>query len=289
MKKLDGLPFNQPNGMLLGISDKEFSQLSHLIYKKFGIHLTERKRTLLVSRLQKKILFDGFTSFQDYYEAILADRSQRFLVELVNLITTNTTFFYREKPHFDFFVQTALPEFEKRLKTEKRNDVRVWTAGCSTGEEPYLLAILMEEYFGASYARWDAGVLATDISHRTIEKAQTGLYSRESVKPIPGELIRKYFDKVNSDKWKVKKRVIEDVTFRRFNLMNKHFPFKKAFHVIFCRNVMIYFDEPTRVELIQKFHALLEPGGYFVIGHSESLGRRQNLFKYIQPSVYQKF
>lgn len=275
-------------GYLMAISDQEFDAMRQLIYRRFGINLTDQKRSLLVGRLQKLLRGSGFSTFQDYYQHLINDKSERALSDLVDRISTNHTFFNRESDHFSYFMDTALPEVVAKLKKEGRRDLRVWCAGCSSGEEAYMLLMLMREFLGAEYSRWDAGVLATDISDRVLSIAKEGVYPEERLASLPGHLKTKYFRPVGQGQWQVQEALRREGTFRRFNLMNEHFPFKKAFQVIFCRNVMIYFDQATRENLVRKFHQFTEPGGYLFIGHSESLGRSQSLYRYLMPAAYRK-
>jgi chemotaxis protein methyltransferase CheR len=272
---------------LMQLTDEEFNLIRALVYERFGINLTEAKRSLVVGRLQKTLRQLGFVSFMQFYEYLIQDKSGAALDALINQISTNHTFFYREGAHFVYFRETVLPEMKARLLREQRRDFRVWCAGCSSGEEAYTIVIELMEYFRGEYSLWDAGVLATDISTKALNKAAAGIYPHENVRNTPA-YARQYFRKKQDDLWEVSAAIKKEVTFRRFNFMNKTFPFKKLFHVIFCRNVMIYFDQATRAGLIERFHACLEPGGYFFIGHSESLGREQGLFEYIMPAVYRK-
>lgn len=282
---------NKDSGMTdIGISmnDQEFQILSSLVYDKYGIHLVPEKRTMIAVRLQKTLRNLDLPTFTMYYKYLLADTNGDALTEFVNRITTNHTFFYRENEHFDFLVRRALPDILGKLQKERNHDVRVWSAGCSSGEEPYTLAMLMLEYFGSQYGMWDVGVLATDISEKVLKIARTGVYSNERIASLPATLRSKYFRQITEDDWEISKQVKGEVLFRRFNLMNEQFPFKKPFHVIFCRNVMIYFDQPTRDALIEKFYHALTPGGYLFVGHSETLGRSHTLFEYIMPAVYKR-
>jgi len=273
---------------MMRISDEEFQLMRDLIYERFGINLTEQKRSLLVGRLQKLLRKEGFDSFRRYYEALKSDRSEQGLSTLVDLISTNHTYFNREAAHFDFFAQTALPTVVERLRKHGRHDIRIWCAGCSSGEEPYTLQMLMMERLGGDYRNWDAGILATDISERALDTARRGVYPAERVQALPEPLRRKYFRQIGPDQYEVAQAVRDEVLFRRFNLMNSQFPFKKPFQIIFCRNVMIYFDQPTREALVQRFHQFTDPGGYLFIGHSETLGRKQGIYHYLQPALYQK-
>jgi len=275
-------------GTAMGISDREFRLIRNLVYERFGINLTPEKRTLLVGRLRKLLRKQGFGSFQDYYKYLLADRTGHALDSLVNRISTNFTFFYRESDHFTFFLSPVLPEMVKRVSGEKHQDLRVWCAGCSSGQEPYTLAMLLREHFGERYAMWKAGLLATDISAKALETAVRGVYPEEALEKLPRPLKRRYFRKAGDGEYGVTDDIKREITFRRFNLMNKRFPFKKPFHVIFCRNVMIYFDQPTRDALTRRFYENMVPGGYLFIGHSETLGREQSLYEYVKPAVYRR-
>jgi len=273
---------------LITITDKEFQLFRDFIYDHFGINLTEAKRALLVNRLQKILKREAFKSFEAYYQAIQTDSSGFGISELIDAVSTNHTFFFREKIHFDFLLEKALPQIVSRLSRSDSRDLRVWCAAASTGEEPYVLAMLLHEYLGTEYRRWSAGVLATDISHRALEIAAKGIYSAERVEQIPAPYKAYYFERSGADEYRVKELLKKDVLFRRFNLMNPTFPFKKPFQVIFCRNVMIYFDHPTRNNLVNKLYQFTEPGGYLFIGNAESLDRGNCPFRYVAPSVYQR-
>ncbi|WP_291316107.1 protein-glutamate O-methyltransferase CheR [Desulfuromonas sp.] len=275
-------------GPLMPISDREFQLLRDLIYERFGINLTDQKRSLLVSRLQKILRGTGFGSFQDYYEYLVKTQDRKAFSQLIDLVSTNHTYFNREKAHFDYFLKTALPAVVEQLKKENRRDLRIWCAGCSSGEEAYMLLMLMFEFFGSEYSQWDAGLLATDISERILATAQAGIYPEERVSQLPEQMKRKYFRRLADGTWQAGDRLKQEATFRRLNLMNERFPFKKPFQIIFCRNVMIYFDGPTREALVKRFHQSTDPGGYLFIGHSETLGRDQSLYRYLMPAAYRK-
>lgn len=270
------------------ITDEEFKQLRDLVYKNIGINLTEEKRNLLMGRLQKILRKLGYTNFNSYYNYVISDKTGDALSELANSISTNHTFFYREKDHFEYFLNHVLPEFSRKINLEGSHDFRIWSAGCSSGEEPYNLVMLMKEFFGNDYKKWDAGILATDISEKALSTARQGIYSDDRIRYLPDSYKKKYLKKIDANNWLVNDDVRNEVTFRRFNLMNEVFPFKKKFHVIFCRNVMIYFDEPTRITLVNKFYDLLVPGGYLFIGHSETLKREVHEFQFVMPALYRK-
>ena len=270
------------------VTDEEFILIRDLIYKNIGINLTEEKRSLVNGRLQKILRKLNFKTFKEYYQFLINDKSGEALSELANVISTNHTFFGREIDHFEYFVDIVLPEIEARAKKTNNFDIRVWSAGCSSGEEPYTLVMLMMEYFGKEYNKWKVGVLATDISLTVLERAKKGIYPDERVQPLPDIFKKKYFKHLPTGEWEVIDALKREVTFRRFNLMNEKFPFKSPFDVIFCRNVMIYFDEPTRERLVDKFYQFTAPNGYLFIGHSETLNRTKTKYVYLKPAVYKK-
>ncbi len=287
-----GKKINQPEIVVacasIKITSDEFNLLRSLVYERFGIHLSDEKRALLVGRLQTALPELGFCSFKEYYHYLITDNTNRGINDLINRISTNFSYFYRESTHFDFFSHSAFPELVKRLKEQKNRDIRIWTAGCSTGEEPYMLLMLMMEGLGLDYCNWNAGLLATDISERVLEVANEAVYPMDRISRVPANLRERYFQSAGVGFVAVKDNIRRELTLRRFNLMTRNFPFKKPFQMIFCRNVMIYFDEPTRKALVERFHRSLEPGGYLFIGHSETLGRDQRLYRYIMPACYQK-
>lgn len=271
------------------INDEEFKLLRDFVYNNIGINLTDEKRTLLMGRLQKILRKHKLSSFKDYYQFIVDDKTGDALSELADTISTNHTFFGREKDHFDYFLSKVLPEIEARCKQNGTRDFRVWSAGCSTGEEPYTLVMLMMEYFKSDYPKWTAGVLATDISSSVLAKAKIGIYTNERVSSMPEHLVKKYFKpQLPNGDWEVIDAVKKEVVYKRLNLMNPVFPFKKQFDCIFCRNVMIYFDSPTRKVLVEKFYQSVVDRGYLFIGHSETLKREGTDFEFILPAVYQK-
>ena len=271
------------------LSMEEFDLIRKLVYDRFGIHLNEQKKSLVVERLQKTLRTGQFESFRAYYDYVMRDRSGKALLELVDRISTNHTHFFREKDHFVFMQTTWLPALKKAAQTAgKKKDIRIWSAGCSSGEEPYTIAMLLADQFEIDGSGWDIGILATDISTTVLEKAQAGLYSDTQLEQVPDVFKRKFFCPTGEGLYTVTPAIKELVMFRRLNLMNKEYPFKGQFQIVFCRNVMIYFDEPVRNELLQRYHRYLEPDGYLFIGHSESIGRDNKYFRFIRPAIYQK-
>ena len=273
---------------LIDISDSEFKQISELVYEKFGIHLTEKKRVLVRGRLNKLLRQMGYNNFETYYNSIMNDPSGAGLLELVDKISTNHTYFFREKDHFDFLEKRVLPAIAQQLESEGSKDLRLWCAGCATGEEAYTLAIVLAEFFGPHYFNDGPPILATDISRTALEKAMLGAYGKERIDQIPRGLLHKYFVLNEAGGYSVKDVLKNMVLFKRLNFKRESFPFRKQFHTIFCRNVMIYFDQPTKETLVQKFGGVLNDSGYLFIGHSETLGRENLDFQYIQPAVYIK-
>jgi chemotaxis protein methyltransferase CheR len=270
---------------MLQITETEFKQLSDFIKHNYGINLRKEKMSLLTGRLHNILVQNNLSSFSDYYNYIVSDKTGRAVKTLVDKITTNHTYFMREVDHFDYFRDKLLPYFSKTLKDK---DLRTWSAGCSSGEEPYTLAMIIDEYFGAEKKLWDTKILATDISGKVLDKAKKAIYNSDSIASLPAHWKLNYFQKIDTEKSILVDKIRNEIIYRRLNLMDETFPFKKRFHVIFCRNVMIYFNNNTKMELVRKFYNLMEPGGYLFIGHSETIDRDSGLYKYIRPSVYQK-
>lgn len=270
---------------MLKMTDMEFDQLAIYIRNNYGIKLCKEKKPLAVGRLSNVLHKLNLKSFSQYYDYIISDKTGEAANELVNRITTNHTFFMREKEHFFYLKDEILPYLSKTLKYK---DIRTWSAGCSTGEEPSTIAMIMDEYFREEKIYWDTKILATDISGKVLEIARKGEYSNEKISVLPANWRMHYFNKVNMQNSILIDKIRNDVVYRKFNLAEGNFPFKKKFHIIFCRNVMIYFDDQARKSLIQKFYNITEPGGFLFIGHSESINREEIKYKYIMPAVYRK-
>lgn len=270
---------------MITITRKEFKQIATYIKTYYGIYLKEEKQALLIGRLQNVLIENGFHDFSEYYEYIVSDKTGMAATTLINKITTNHTFFMREEEHFHYFKEKTLPDITKQAKDK---DLRIWSAGCSSGEEPYTLLMFIDEFFGKEKIFWDAKILATDISSKVLDKATKGVYSKQQIATLKANWKINYFTKYDKENFVITDELKNEVIFRKFNLMEKSFPFKRKFHVIFCRNVMIYFDRQTKRDLINKFYDSMEYGGYLFIGHSESLERDQTRFQYVMPSVYRK-
>ncbi len=270
------------------ITEKEFKQISTLLYKNFGINLTDKKQTLVRGRLNKIIRTKGYNTFTNYYNAIQADKSGMLQIELADHLSTNHSYFFRENEHFKYLTINTFPEIERLNILKGPSELRMWCAGCAAGEEPYTLAILLKEYFGNKLIGTKPVILATDISTTALSIAKSGIYSEDKLKSMPAKYLDKYFNKIGDGKYSVKTSLRNLILFKRLNLMRDTFPFKNKFHIIFCRNVMIYFDKETRETLISKYHRNLADNGILFIGHSETIGRNSSQFKYIIPAVYRK-
>lgn len=267
------------------ITDSEFKRMSGYIRENYGINLKEEKLSLITARLSGVLIQKNMDSFTEYFNYVISDRTGEAVTDLINRITTNHTFFMREVEHFNYFKSYVLPYLKNTVKDK---DLRIWSAGCSTGEEPYTIAMILDEFFSREKFLWDTKVLATDISSNVLEKAEKGIFSNEVVLPLPAYWKQLYLDWYDDNNSIITDKLRNEVIFRKLNLMDEVFPFKRKFHVIFCRNVMIYFDNITRKNLINKFYDSLDDGGFLFIGHSESVNRGETNFKYIMPAVYRK-
>ena len=272
------------------ITEVEFQKLAEYIQRNYGIYLKKEKMALITGRLGNVLLAKNMKNFSEYFAYIISDQSGQAAVELMNKITTNHTFFMREEEHFSYLQNVALPYLTKSVKDK---DLRIWSAGCSSGEEPYTIAMILDDYFGKDKIWWDTKVLATDISSNVLEEARKGQYTNEDIAHLPPQWRQKYFNCIMSGSdsrecAELCQKIRNEVIFRKFNLMESVFPFKRKFHVIFCRNVMIYFDTETKKRLVDKLYDLTEDGGFLFIGHSESLNREQTRYKYIMPALYRK-
>lgn len=275
-------------GGIININDHEFALISRLVFEKFGINLTDKKKSLVQGRLNKLIKELGLRSFREYYDYVTKDVTGKSLTVLIDKISTNHSYFFRESSHFDFMIRTALPEIIHRKETKMSKKLRIWCAGCAAGEEPYSISILLSEFFGSQIDEWDLGILATDISLTVLNQALTGIYTKEKLRDVPVGLVKKYFIEGTGDEMKVEQSVRKRILFKRMNLMDSQFPIKNPFDIIFCRNVMIYFDQNTRNQLVSKFYEYTLKEGYLFIGHSESIPRDATRYRFIKPAIYKK-
>ncbi len=274
---------------IVQISQKEFQMIAELVYEKFGIHLTDKKISLVQGRLNKVLRRKEMNSFAEYFQALKDDASGIMLTELIDRISTNHTYFFREPAHFELLQERALDDVNSRLLGGQTQNLRLWCAGCATGEEAYTLAIVLREHFTELPVKpAHPLILATDISTEALSHAQQGCYEAGRLEMVPSKLIGRYFDRLADGRLAAKPALKNLILFRRLNFMSERFPFKNRFHIVFCRNVMIYFDQPTKNLLIRKFHGVMHDAGYLFIGHSESITRTSDEFSYIAPAAYQR-
>jgi len=266
------------------ITDSEFNRIVQYVRKNYGIDLSQKK-TLVVGRLDNYLVRNGYSGYSDYMAKVEENPGGEEARNLINVLTTNHTYFMRESEHFDFMKNVALPWAKSKAMNTK--DLRVWCGASSTGEEPYTLAMIIKDFFGVEGSAWDTRLLATDISMRVLNHASKGVYLREDVDPLPVNWKRHYFKQISQEEFRVKDELKKQVIFKQFNLMDP-ITFKKRFHIVFLRNVMIYFQDDTKYQLIQRIYDHMEPGGYLFIGLTERLDRQMVKFNYVQPSIYRK-
>ncbi|MGE5609832.1 MAG: CheR family methyltransferase [Bacillota bacterium] len=271
------------------LSDRDFHRISDVVYRYCGINLHEGKRELVRARIAKRLRCTGFERSADYLDQVLADEQGEEFTHLIDCLSTNLTSFYRESVHFDYLRERLLPELLDRKRRAGVNRIRAWSAGCSSGEEPYTLAIELLSNTNDAQG-WDVRILATDISVRVLKMAQAGMYDAARVEAVPPLLRQKYLIPARRDgqtMYQVAPAAQRLIRFARLNLMET-WPFSGPFDFIFCRNVMIYFDKPTQQTLVNRFWECLEKGGVLFTGHSESLTGIAHKFRYVQPTVYAK-
>jgi chemotaxis protein methyltransferase CheR len=278
------------SGFMAAIECAQYEFIRQLVYDQSRINLGPDRKELVSSRLRKRLRALNLDSIGDYCDLLRSPQGAEEVTGLLDVISTNVTDFFREAKHFDFLTKTALPQWQQDRKGSPAEKFMVWSAACSSGEEPYTIALVLAEYFRTRPGGgW--GILGTDISSRMLERAQQAIYLRERVAVPQNELLPRYFQKGGGD-WeghlRVKNSLREHVEFRRLNLTQGPYANVGMFHAIFCRNVMIYFDRKTQEQLIPRLTEHLMPGGHLFVGHSESLIGVQHGLKTIQPSVYRK-
>lgn len=267
------------------MTDEEFFRIHTFLKQRYGIDMSKKKE-IVTGRLENYIHRQGFQSYDEYLNAVETDHTGEMEKELVNLLTTNHTFFMREFEHFEFLRDVVLPYL--RQKEAKRKDLAIWCGASSTGQEPYMLAMTLMDFFGLEHKEWDTQVLATDISTEVLQQAIRGVYKTEDIEELPTTWKRRFLRVMPDGKnWRMTEEVKKQVIFRQFNLMEP-FPFRRKMHVIFLRNVMIYFDHKTKRELVEKIYDVMEPGGYLFIGRTETLEREKIPLEMVQPSIFRK-
>ena len=247
------------------ISDADFHRMVTFIKSSYGIDLTQKKQ-LITGRLSPAIRKLGYKSFTEFVNHLLEKRDESEVTLVINKLTTNYTFFMREQEHLDYFYKNIIPELVRRHQRDKV--LSIWSAGCSSGEEPYNISMLLFDYLGPQAKDWDTRILATDISAQALSKARKGVYDLPDT--IPPDWKKKYFTANSDGSYTVAPAVRNNVIFQPFNLMEP-IAFRRKFDLIFCRNVMIYFDQPTKDALVRRFYDATVPGGYLLISYSENL------------------
>ena len=265
------------------IDKQTFDRFRKLIYRESGITLKENKESLVSARVAKRMRVLNIATYREYLDYVSRDKDGNELIHLLDAISTNVTHFFREERHFE-----VLADLARQWESEGRRSLRLWCAACSTGEEPYSLAMTRHE---ALKDPRDAKIIASDISTKVLEKAQRGIYEARHMENVPHMLLARYFQKGcgRADGLYRVKAVLRDmVIFRRINLIAPPYPVRGPLDIIFCRNVMIYFDNTIRKQLLSSMHEMLRPGGYLIVGHAESLSGMLSPFKSVEPSVYIK-
>lgn len=269
--------------------DSVFTRLSDFIYSQYGIKMPPAKKVMLQSRLQRRLKELKMTNYEQYCDFVFSKEGEAMeLVHMIDVVTTNKTDFFREPTHFDFLNQTVLPEFIANRKNP--GTLKIWSAGCSSGEEVYTLAIVISDFI-EKHRKFDFSILGTDISTRILQKAVDAVYSDERVVNIPLETKRKYFLR-SKDRQKPTVRVIAELRkktwYQRLNFMDAKYPIHDVFDIIFCRNVLIYFDRATQQKVINELCKHLKTGGYFFLGHSESITGMQVPLVQLKPTIFMK-
>jgi len=273
------------------LSARDSQRLRGWIYRECGIHLGAEKQLMLEARIRKRVRSLNMGTLSEYCSHVLAGNAgPDELIRLIDAVTTNKTDFFRENRHFEFLVQHALPSLDTEFGAGCRSVLQVWSAGCSTGEEPYTLAMVMSEY-AIAHPGFRFHILASDISTAVLEQAQRAVYKSDVVKPIAAELRRKYLLRSRDHalpQFRVAPEIRELVEFRRLNLMDQDLGIVEKQDAIFCRNVIIYFDRQTREAVLARLARQLRPGGYLFLGHSETLNGLDIPFTVVGPTVYRK-
>jgi chemotaxis protein methyltransferase CheR len=271
------------------LSTADFDRLRSLIHAECGIRLGPEKKTMLEIRLRRRLRHLQLSSYTEYCRYLFASASKNEeLVPLIDSVTTNKTDFFREPDHFEYLVSKALPNLD--LQTDATRKSLIWSAGCSSGEEPYTLAMVLSEY-AQDHPAFRFSVLATDICTTVLEKAGKGIFKTDVIRPVPAHLRKKYLMRSRdpaSDLVRVVPELRAKIEFRRINFMDADWPLPASPEIIFCRNVIIYFDRQTQVRLLEKLTRHLMPGGYFFSGHSESLQNMDLPLISVGPAVYRK-
>ena len=279
---MEGLPSPRPD-----IKVHEYRRLRDLVSQHFGIQLSEEKKVLVMNRMGNYLGMQGIRSYTEFLDRLDSDRQGELLDALASLLSTNHTYFFRDDAQFALLRDRVWPELEKEANRNGTRDLRIWCAASSTGEEAYSIVFSMLDYFGARYLSYKAGLLATDISTTALVQAVRGIYNEDRAAAVPESMRVRFMRKCADGGLEVLPEIRREVRFRKFNLMKPVFHFKKPFHVIFCRNVMIYFDAASRAALVKRLSDCLTPGGLLFVGAAEAL-HGEPLLEYVSPSIYRR-
>ena len=267
------------------MTDDELQRISVFMKNRYGLELGQKK-VIVNGRLENYVRQNGWHNYHEFMDAVESDITGFQEKTLVNFLTTNHTYFMREFEHFDYLKSVVLPWLKKKEAVGR--DLRIWCGAASTGEEPYMIAMVLEDFFGLEKNSWDKTILATDISTKVLQQAMLGIYTDEQLQNLPDHWKRRFFRMIDSSgQYQVTDELKKEVLFRQFNLMDP-FPFKRKMHVVFMRNVMIYFNDKTKRDLVKRIYDAMEPGGYFFIGTTETIDRSSTPFQIIQPSIFRK-
>ena len=270
------------------LEDKEYTRLSTFIMSQFGIKLPPNKKTLLQSRLQKRLKALHHDSFKEYVDYVFSSKGHNEEVaQMIDAVSTNKTDFFREPVHFDFLLNQGLNSY---LESSGKRKLSIWSAGCSSGEEPYSLAMTLKEY-SISQNLPDFNILATDISDSVLQHGQVGIYTDEKTQLIPLEYRHKYLLRGKNaymHKVRITSEIRQKIEFRKFNLLTTDYSMLGKFDIIFCRNVMIYFERDVQYRILKQFCRTLNAGGFLFLGHSESITGYSLPLKHIKPTIFQK-
>lgn len=296
---MSAAPSNNPSGSPFGsfasspapITTAEYDSVRKIVYDHSRINLGPSKKELVMARLSKRLRALNIPSYAQYLEFLESAAGREEMTNLIDSISTNHTYFFREPQHFDFLSETILPQFCEDPARKGAKQFKVWSAATSSGEEPYTISLILDDYFSNKARGWNWNILCTDISTRVLAKAEEGIFTKDRLGPVRQDWLIRYFDKGVGESeglFRAKDLIRKNLTFKSLNLLAPSYPFRDIFQVVFCRNVMIYFDRETQQELVNKIYPLVEPGGYLIIGHAESLTNIKHPFKLIKPSIYRK-
>ncbi len=275
---------------IFDLKPREYETIRTLVKEKTGINLGLNKRDLVLSRLAKRLRTLDLNSFKQYLDYLEGPKGPDELVQMINHITTNKTNFFREMHHFEFLTKKLFPKLFKTGASNRVRQIRAWSAGCSSGQEPYSICIIASEFF-QDKPGWEFKLLATDLDTTMLQKASDMTYESRLVESVPRHLLHKYFKRIRDNGeqlYQVSPGLRNMITFRKFNLMRQKYPLKAPVDFIFCRNVLIYFDQKDKIDILTKFHSVLKPGGHIFVGHSESLMMVKHLFRNVGTTVYEK-